>query len=259
MGFADVGGARIHYEISGPAEAPVLIFSNSLGTNLSMWDAQVAAIGSTMRVVRYDTRGHGKSSATPGPYTIEQLGRDVIGLADALKIERFSFCGLSMGGSTGMWLGIHQGERLNKLTLCSTGAKIGTAETWAARIAGVRKNGMKMISSVVVERWFTPQFREEHPKIVERTRQMIEHTNPDGYIACCEAIRDADFRHDVAAIKRPTLVISGTHDPATPPKDGQFLAERIAGARYVELDASHLSNIERERQFTTEVSNFPAA
>jgi 3-oxoadipate enol-lactonase len=256
MPLTQVNGCHIHYEIAGPANAPALVLSNSLGTNFSMWDAQVAELRKNFRVLRYDTRGHGKSEVTPGPYSFEQLGRDVLALADALDIGHFSFCGLSMGGVTGMWLGVHAGKRLHKLALCSTAAKIGNVETWNARIDAVRKGGTKSIAAATMERWFTARFRESEPQTVERIRRMVECTNAEGFIACCEALRELDFREGITAIRTPTLVISGTHDPGTPPADGKFLAKQIAGARYVELDAAHLSNVEQHERFTQEAASF---
>ena len=256
MPIAKVNGFNIHYEITGPANAPAVVLSNSLGSNFEMWDAQMPELRKTYRVLRYDTRGHGKSQVTPGPYSFEQLARDVLALADSVNIDKFSFCGLSMGGVTGMWLALNAGKRLYKLVLCSTGAKIGNAETWNARIEAVRKGGTKSIAATTMERWFTSRFREREPQTVERIKKTLENTNTEGYIACCEALRDADFREKVASISVPTLVISATHDPAAPPTDGKFLAKQIAGARYVELDAAHLSNIEQRDQFTQEVLNF---
>ena len=250
------GDARIHYALDGPTESPVLVFSNSLGANISMWEAQVSELTKKFRVLRYDTRGHGQSSSSPGPYSIEQLGRDVIALLDALDLDRVHFCGLSMGGMIGMWLGARAPGRLNHLVLCNTGAKIGTTEAWNARIEAVRKNGMKSVASAVVERWFMPAFRQKAPATIANTLKMLEGTNPDGYAACCAAVRDFDFREQVSKIRLPTLVISGAHDPATPPADGRFLAHQIPGARYVELNAAHLSNIEDQDRFTTEVAAF---
>jgi 3-oxoadipate enol-lactonase len=256
MPRAQVNGCHIHYEITGPANAPALVLSNSLGSNFGMWDAQMPELAKTYRVLRYDTRGHGQSEVTPGPYDFAMLGRDVLGLADELGITTFSFCGLSMGGAIGMWLGVHAGERLHKLVLCSTAAKLGTADSWNTRIETVRKGGTKSIAGATMERWFTQRFREREPQTVERIKKTLESTNTEGYIACCEALRDADFRENVSKIRTPTLVISATHDPAAPPTDGKFLAKQIAGARYVELDAAHLSNIEQQERFTQEVSEF---
>src|SRR5713101_360975 len=159
MPIVKSGEARIHYALEGQNGTPALLFSNSLGTNYSMWDPQVPELRKKFRVLRYDTRGHGQSSLTPGPYSIKQLGKDVVALLDALDLDRVHFCGLSMGGMIGMWLGVNAGERLNRLVLCNTAARIGTAEVWNARIENVRQAGMKAITPAVLERWFTPQFR----------------------------------------------------------------------------------------------------
>jgi 3-oxoadipate enol-lactonase len=200
MPIAKVNGFNIHYEITGPANAPALVLSNSLGSNFGMWDAQMPELAKTYRVLRYDTRGHGKSEVTPGPYSFDQLARDVLALADSANIDKFSFCGLSMGGVTAMWLAIHASKRLQKLVVCSTGAKIGNAETWNARIEAVRKGGTKSIAATTMERWFTARFREREPQTVERIKKTLENTNAEGYIACCAALRDADFRDKVASI-----------------------------------------------------------
>jgi 3-oxoadipate enol-lactonase len=256
MPIAHINGGHIHYQIEGAANAPGLVLSNSLGTNFAMWDAQMPELRKHFRVLCYDTRGHGQSEVTPGPYSFEQLGRDVLALADETDLGTFSFCGLSMGGVTGMWLGIHAGKRLHKLVLCSTGAKIGNDEIWGARIEVVRKGGTKSMAAGAMERWFTSRFRESSPEIVERLKHTVENTSTEGYIACCEALREVDLRESIAVITTPALVISGTHDAATPPADGRFIAQRIPGARYVELDAAHLLNIEQQDRFTQEVFEF---
>ena len=250
------GEARIHYALEGQSGAPVLLFSNSLGANYSMWDLQAREFHKKFRILRYDTRGHGQSSATPGPYSIEQLAKDVLALLDALDLDRVHFCGLSMGGMIGMWLGVNAPERLNKLILCNTGATIGNLEAWNARIEAVRKNGMKSIVSAVVERWFSPAFRQKSPAIISNTCKMIEEANADGYSACCAAVRDFDFRGQLSGVRTPTLVIAGAHDPATPPADGRFLAQQIPSARYAELNAAHLSNIEDKDRFNKELAAF---
>jgi 3-oxoadipate enol-lactonase len=256
MPFLDVGGLRIHYALSGREDAPLLALSNSLGTNFSMWDPQAPVLEREFRLLRYDQRGHGETAAPPGPYTIERLARDVLHLLDSLKFEKVNFCGLSMGGMTGMWLGLHVPERIHKLALCNTGAKIGTPELWNPRIEIVRKSGMKTIASGVIERWFTPEFRSSSPETISATLRILENTPPQGYAGCCEAIRDCDQREAISAIRIPTLVIAGRKDPATPPADGRFVASQIPGARYVELSAAHLSNIEAPEQFNAELMRF---
>jgi 3-oxoadipate enol-lactonase len=250
------GEARIHYILEGQSGSPGLVFSNSLGANYSMWDLQANEFKKKFRILRYDTRGHGQSSSTAGPYSIELLAKDVVALLDALDLDRVHFCGLSMGGMIGMWLGLNMPKRLHKLVLSNTGAQIGRPETWNARIDAVQKGGMKSIVSAVVERWFTPAFRQKSPSIISNIHKMIEEANADGYAACCAAIRDCDYREQVAAMRTPTLVISGAHDPATPPADGRFLAEQIPGARYAELNAAHLSNIEDHNRFNQELAAF---
>jgi len=256
MPIVKAGAARIHYALEGQSGSPVLVFSNSLGANYSMWDPQVPEARKKLRVLRYDSRGHGQSSVAPGPYSIEQLGGDVIALLDALGLDHVHFCGLSMGGMIGMWLGINSPERLKRLVLCNTGARIGTPEAWNARIEAVRKNGMKPVASAVVERWFSPAFRQKAPATIANTQKMLEETNPDGYVACCAAVRDFDCRDQLSRIRKPALVIAGAHDPATPPGDGRFLADQIPGARYIELNAAHLSNIEEQDRFNNEISVF---
>lgn len=259
MPFLEAGEFRMHYALDGAPGAPVVVLSNSLGTTLSMWDPQVQELVQRYRVLRYDTRGHGQTSVTPGSYSVEQLARDVLRLLDALKLERVHFCGLSLGGLTGMWLGVHAGHRLDHLVLCNTAAKIGTAETWNTRIASIRRDGMRAIAAAAMERWFTPEFRAASPATVAVARQMIENTPPEGYAGCCAAVRDFDFRETLSAIQVPTMVVSGTHDPATSPADGRFITDRIPGAQYVELPTSHLSNLQAPAEFTSALLRFLSA
>ena len=256
MSFAQLEDVRIHYDLAGPATAPVLVFSNSLGEDLSMWEPQTVAFQKNFRVLRYDTRGHGQSSTTPGEYTIELLARDVLALLDDLHLDRVHFCGLSMGGQTGMWLALNAPARLQKLVLSNTAAKIGTPEMWNPRIETVLKNGMKSVSAAVMERWFSSDFRAKSPEVVASTKRMLESANPDGYVSNCAAVRDFDVRKTVSEIRLPTLVIAGTHDAATTPADGRYLAQQIPGARYAELNAAHLSNIEESDRFNAEVESF---
>jgi 3-oxoadipate enol-lactonase len=255
MPFVEVGDLRTHYALTGDKDA-VLVFSDSLGTDFSMWNPQMSELQRRFRILRYDTRGHGQSSVTSANYTIEQLGRDVLGLLDSLGLDRVHFCGLSMGGMIGMWLGIHAPNRLHRLVLSNTAARIGTKDTWNARIATVRKDGMKSVAAAVIERWFTPEFRASSAEKVARAQHMLENSPPEGYAACCAAIRDMDQRESVAQIKAPTLVIYGASDPVTPASDAQFLTDRIRGSVVVELAAAHLSNVEQADAFTAAVSNF---
>ena len=259
MPFIDVNGVCLRYRLEGKPGAPVIVFSNSLGTNLSMWEPQVSALRGDFRILRYDTRGHGLSAVAPGPYTQEQLGGDILALMDAIEIPRAHFCGLSMGGQVGIWLGANAPQRFARLVLCDTAAHIGNPEIWNARIAAIRAGGMPAIVSGTIERWFTPRFIAHSPEVVAPVRRMILDTPPQGYIACCEAIRDADLTEEASRVNAPTLVISGTHDPATPPAQGRLLASMIRGARYLEFDAAHLSNIEAAPEFTAAVRDFLSA
>jgi len=256
MPFIDFDNTRFHYRFDGPSDAPVVVFSNSLGTNLEMWDLQVPALADRFRVLRYDQRGHGLTAVTPGPYSITQLGRDVLGLLNALEIEEAHFCGLSMGGMTGMWLGVYAGQQIKSLVLCNTAAKIGTAEVWNTRIAIVQKGGMAAVTEAVIQRWFTPSFIAAAPDRIERTRQMLLHTPPEGYTANIAAIRDMDQRETISRIRKPTLVIAGANDPVTTPADARFIVEAVPGAKLVQLNAAHLSNLEAAPEFTQTLLNF---
>lgn len=256
MPFAESNGARFHYQFDGSGGASVLVLSNSLGTNLSMWDPQMPALMQRFRVLRYDTRGHGQSAVTPGPYSITQLGRDVVGLLDATGVERAHFCGLSMGGVTGMWLGVYAPERFHWLVLCNTAAKIGNAEMWNARIETVRTNGMATVAETQAQRWFTPGFVAKRPEVIASMKQMIASTPPEGYIANCGALRDMDQRETISRIRARTLVIAGRHDPVIPAADVRYLSDTIPGAKLVELDASHLSNVEAPAEFTKALMDF---
>lgn len=255
-GWVDLSDTRIHFKWSGKPGRPVLVLSHSLGADLSMWDGQIAELSNQFRILRYDTRGHGRSSTSPGPYSVELLGRDVIAMLDSLGIESCSFCGLSLGGVIGQWLCLNFPSRIRKLILCNTSAKIITPELWNARIESVRSGGIEAIVSGMVERCFTLSFRKDHPDAIRNVREMVSATDPAGYISCCAALRDADYRELIRSIETPVLVISGVHDPVTPPEDGKYLASMIAGAQYIELNASHLSNIEAEADFNSAVLKF---
>jgi 3-oxoadipate enol-lactonase/4-carboxymuconolactone decarboxylase len=256
MPFAQLPDVRLRYELDGDPRLPVLMLCNSLGATVDMWAPQMPAFLAHFRVLRYDTRGHGQSEVTPGDYSIAQLGNDALGLLDYLGIERMSFCGLSMGGMTGMWLGANHPLRIWRLVLANTGAKVGDPSIWAARFDAVRKGGIAAITSSVIDRWFTSRYQQLAPAEVDKVRAMLLATSPDGYIANGAAVRDMDQREDLARITVPTLVIGGTHDGSTPPELGREVAQAIDGARYVELDAAHFSNWEQAGVFTTTVLRF---
>jgi len=258
MPYLEAAGLSLHYALAGPEGAPTLVLSNSLGSDLSMWDPQMAVLERRYRIVRYDARGHGRSSVTAGPHTVQQLANDVLRMLDELQLARVHFCGLSVGGLVGMWLAARVPERVDRLALCNTAARIGTVESWHARMEAARTEGLPGIAEAVLERWFTPGFRRREPAAVARARAMLEATPLEGYLGCCAAIRDADAGGELAAISAPTLVIAGSQDAATPPAQGRALAEAIAGARYVELAAAHLSNIEEADAFTAALTDFLA-
>lgn len=251
-----IDSGTLYYEIDGAAGAPWLVLSNSLGTTLEMWNPQMDVLRRHFRVLRYDTRGHGRSPATPGPYTIDRLGADLLALMDGLGIARADVCGLSMGGMTAMWLGIHHPQRVGKLALCNTAALIGPPDVWNARIGKVRQEGMAAITSAVIDRWFTPRFQHAAPQQVEQVRSMLLGMSPDGYAACCAAVRDMDLRLSLPRLQAPVLVIAGTHDAATAPAEGRAIAQSVPDARYIELDAAHLSNWEQSAAFTAALADF---
>ncbi|MCG1039206.1 MULTISPECIES: 3-oxoadipate enol-lactonase [Burkholderiaceae] len=258
MPFASIDGIHLHYRIDGAehTDAPWVVLSHSLGTRLAMWDAQVVALSAHFRVLRYDTRGHGQSDTPPGPYTIGRLADDVVALLDTLGIERAHFCGLSMGGQTGIALGACHGDRLIRLVLSNTAFKIGSPQVWNSRIAKARGEGMAGLADAIIERWLTPGFRERQAAQAELLRAQLVATDHDGYAANCEAVRDAHLRDALGRITVPTLVIAGTHDVVTSPEQGRAMAAAIQGAQYLELDASHISNIEQRDAYNRELVAF---
>jgi len=249
-------GCRIHAEVEGPEQAPVLMLSNSLGTNLHMWDDQVAAFTRHFRLVRYDRRGHGQSDVPKGPYSMERLGRDVLAMLDALGIERINWCGLSMGGMVGQWLGAHAPRRIDKLVLSNTSCYFSDKSIWNGRIKLVREKGLAGIVDANMERWFSKAFRDRSPLAVARIREMFLATSVDGYIACGEAVRDMDHRPLLAQIGAPTLVIAGRHDPATTVEAGEFIAQHMPDARLAVLDAAHIANVEQPQVYADTVLGF---
>ena len=249
-GFVRVGdGARLAYRFDGLAKARVVVLAHSLGADMSMWDRQVDALAGTFHVLRYDARGHGASEAPPGAYGIDRLGRDAFELLDALDLEDAVFCGVSMGGMVGQWLGARAQGRLGALVLANTSARMEPASAWQERIAAVRAGGVAAVALAVVGRWFTPAFAARMPQAVARALQGLRSTSIEGYVGCCCAIRDMDQRPSAPSVGVPTLVIAGRHDLATPPDHARFLADAIPGARYAELDAAHLSNVEAADAF----------
>jgi 3-oxoadipate enol-lactonase len=256
MPFARIEDSRLYYETQGSATLPCLVFSNSLGTDLHMWDRQAALLARDFHVLRYDTRGHGRSAPGQAPLDMERLGRDVLGLLDHLGIGRAHFCGISMGGLTGQWLGIHAPGRVGRLALANTAARIGSLEGWSSRAALVRRAGMDGVADGAAGRWFTEEFIGREPGVVARMIGRLRAQSPTGYAACCDALARCDLRDSVEAIASPTLLIAGAHDPVTTVADAQWLAARLAHAEVAVLPASHLSNIEVDQQFTAALLRF---
>lgn len=259
MPYLDLESHRLHYRIDGDTAAsgkPWLMFCNSLGTDLHMWDAQVAALSHQYRLLRYDRRGHGLSSAPPPPYALSDLGDDAIALLNALDIERTHFCGLSIGGLTGQWLGIHAGERLDKIAVCATSARIGSAQSWATRIDSVRTNGLTTLTAATAERWFGSEFRVSEPGAIGTVLDSFAATSIDGYIGCCAALAGADLRDDIKRISNPVLAISGDEDPVCPPSDLENIADRVQQGRHLSLPGRHIVNVESKQAFNTALWEF---
>jgi 3-oxoadipate enol-lactonase len=240
------GAVDVHHVVDGPAAAPPLLMINSLGSTLEMWRPQVAALAGRFRLIRYDLRGHGRSPAPPGPYALADLGGDALALLDRLGVGRAHVCGLSIGGMVGMWLAAHAPERVGRLVLCCTAARLGPARMWAERARAVLAGGTAAVADAVVGRWLTPGHAASHPDLVRELRAMVAATPAAGYAACCGAIERMDLRADLAGIAAPTLVIAGADDPAIPPEHGERVAAGIAGADLrVLAGAAHLANIEQ--------------
>jgi 3-oxoadipate enol-lactonase len=252
-------GVALHYRLDGDPGAEPLIFSNSLGAGLHMWDAQADALRERFHIVRYDTRGHGASGVPPRPATVEQLGRDLLALADHLGLGRAHLCGLSLGGLTAQWLAAHHPSRVGRLVLSNTAARIGSVESWSARIAAVEAGGMAAIADAVLARFFSPGFRRAFPATVARIGATLLATDPAGYCACCAALRDADLRPLSAGIAAPTLVVAGSLDEATPPEQAEALHALIRGSALALLEgAGHLANLEQPEAFSALVHRFLA-
>jgi len=246
---------ELFYDLTGPEGAPVVAFSNSIGTTLEMWDRQVPALSDRYRCVRYDTRGHGRSPVVDRPITIEDLANDLAGLLDALGIEQAHIVGLSLGGMTAQAFGARHPERAQSLVLMATSAYL--PHGWNERAAIVRANGMGAIVEAVLARWFTPDFAAVHPEAVEPLRARFLQNDPKGYAACCEAIRDMDLRPSNAALTQPTLIIAGADDPATPVTMMEEIRTRIPQAELIVLPrAAHILAVERPEAVNRHLAAF---
>ena len=256
MPYVDCGSAQLYYELAGGEDKPWLVLSNSLGTTLHMWDDVLPRLAAEFRVLRYDMRGHGLSSVPPRPYSLADLGNDLLSLLDELNISRCHFCGISISGLLGMCLGIHAPHRVERIILANTASRIGTEIGWNDRIAQVLQGGTASIADAGMPRWFTSGFREHAPQRVAEMRAMMAAISAEGYTGCCATLRDTDQTANLHRILTPTLVLSGTFDPATTASDGKALAQRIRGSQYVELPTAHLSPVESPEAFNSAVLDF---
>ena len=249
-------GCRLAYRFDGTGDNPVLLLSNSIGTDLTMWDSQIEALSKHFRVLRYDSRGHGSSDVPVGPYSMDRLGRDAIELLDALNIARAHFLGLSLGGMVGQWLGIHAPERINRLILANTSAYLGSADQWEERIASVLKADPQETADLFLRNWFPPRLLEAGGPMVAKIHAVLLTTDPQGFAGSYAAVGDMDMRPTIARISAPTLVIAGQYDTVTLPSHSELIAATVPGAKLVTLPVVHLSNLEAPDAFMTAVLEF---
>jgi 3-oxoadipate enol-lactonase len=257
VSILDIAGERFRVQLEGKEGAPPLVLAHSLGTTLEMWDALTPHLTPHFRVIRYDARGHGQSSAPDAVYSMGDFGRDLLNILDRLGISGpVDYCGLSLGGMVGQWLALNAPHRVKRAVLANTTAHAGPHRMWEGRIKAVRRTGTAPIADAVIDSWFTPKFRAAHPDQVAKVREMIVHTAPGGYMGTSCAMRDMDFRPGLPHIKTPCLVIAGLQDRSTPPEWGELIAAHIPGAELVKLDAGHMSAIELPADFAREVLGF---
>jgi 3-oxoadipate enol-lactonase len=254
--FVERDGVRIGYSVAGPGDAPALLFINSIGATRALWDRQVARLDGDYRVIRYDARGHGRSDAPAGDYTLAQLGHDAVAVLDAAGATSAHVCGISLGGLTALWLGLHAAPRVDRLILANTAARIGTLETWTDRIALVHKRGMSAVADRAMATWFTPAFHAREPETTASFRAMVAGCSTTGYLGCCAALRDADLRDDVSRLRGPVLTVAGTQDVATPPAGVEFIRDHVPGSTHVAFDVAHLSNVEEADGFNDALMSF---
>ncbi len=253
----EANGISIAYRWDGPQNAPIVMLSNSLMSNLTMWDDQLPVLTKSFRVLRYDTRGHGATDAPEGPYTIQLLAEDAIALLDALKIDKVHFAGLSMGGMIAQYLGANYSTRLHSLMLCDTASEMPTLALWNERISTAKEHGIVGLVDGTLKRWFTSAFLDDDKTAVEKVAQMIRTTDTGGYISCASAVRDMSQTSLLSKITVPTLIIVGEDDPACTVEQSKVLEEHIEGAELVVLkNAAHLSNIEQTQAFNDAMMGF---
>lgn len=245
-----------HYKYEDFGHDQTLVLSNSLGTNLSMWNDNIDVLSRSFNILRYDKRGHGKSSIHQDELTIAELAEDVIELVDTLQLENVYFCGLSIGGLTGQWLAINRPDRFKKIIIANTAAKIGTIEGWETRIKQVSEFGLESILEGTASRWFTPEYREKNPDKVENILNDFKNNSLKGYTACCYAVGGANLTNDLNKIEIPLLIIAGEKDEVTTVEDGKFIQERAKNAQLITFNAAHLSNMENPQEFSKQIIQF---
>ena len=254
--FTTDDGQNLAYRIDGADDAPAIILIHSLGTDLHMWDRLTALLSRDLRVIRYDFRGHGASAVPPGPYTLERSGLDLLALFDTLHLQQAHICGNSQGALIALWFSIHYPERVNRAIFANTGARIGSEESWDARINAVKAGGMQEIQEAVLGRFLSASFRANNPEVTHQIREMLVTTNPSGYIANCMVLRNSDLRGEISTISVPSLIIAGVHDESTPPALSDELHAAIAGSHLLVLDAAHLSSVEKPQEWDEALLTF---
>lgn len=247
---------QLYYQTAGDPANPALLLSNSLGTRWQMWQPQIDALTKYFYVISYDSRGHGESNKPAGPYSLTRLGQDALCVLGALGIKKAHFCGISMGGLTGLWLAVYAPERFLKIVVANTAAKIGTKEGWQSRAAAVREQGLAELATSAPQRWFTPGFIRKHAALVEQLTDTLAEQDKEGYAACCDALAEADLRADLSRIQLPLLVIAGSADPVTTVADAEAIVQACPSASLVSLKASHISNLEQPAAFNRALSQF---